>query len=305
LRYAASRGFKPKERTSLKIPDWGWLKTTSQNQLEIELAPLEIFLANYLKTATDPAKVQIAQYSQSLTQAARAQLAKRRVQDAWALFYSAELEEYKLMDANEINARAGKILYVDTEVLSDGAKQNVRRLIGVDSGNGDWKLKNPPNQDDVIEARRTVQSYYNDKYINLGLSMQQLSILATIALILSVLIISTLTKVPNAISVTEWLFWLTIGLLGAAGGTISGLLGLQAGFALKGGMPERLLNKWITIAKPIVGFAAAIIIAIFIIGGLVQVADITISNYLIYAMAFVSGFSERLIIGAVTSRLPT
>jgi hypothetical protein len=117
-------------------------------------------------------------------------------------------------------------------------------------------------------------------------------------------LIFTLPGITEPIASTNAVFWLNIGLFGAVGGSISGLLGLQQAFSSTNDIPEKVLNKWVTIAKPIIGFAAAVLIAIFIIGGLVQVADIAVSNYLIYAMAFVSGFSERLIIGAVESRLP-
>jgi hypothetical protein len=291
-----------------KLPDWERLKSTSQKQLELELAPLEELLNEYVTNPPNPNKVLIAKNALSYVNKAKIELDKRRVQNAWALFYGAELLEYRLIDIQEIiDARAGKILFEHASLLDEGAKQNVRRLVGVASGNGDWKLNTPVKLDNLIEARRIVQDYYNDKYIYLGLTLELLSILTAIAGVLSLIITVTLTWIPSTstISTTNWLFWFTIGLLGGSGGSISGLLGLQQAFALKSDTPERLLNKWITIAKPVLGFAAAIIIAIFVIAGLVQVANITISNYLIFAMAFISGFSERLIIGAVAARLPS
>ncbi len=296
-----------------KYPEWNWLKSTSQKQLELELSPLEEFLTHYIATnSPHPSKadsVDTAKYAQTLAEKARAKLKNRRVQDAWELFYEAELSQYKLMDRQEIDARAGKILFEDASLLNDGEKKNVRRLIGVASGNGDWKLQDNLDVDKVVEARRVVQDYYNDKYTCLALTLQQLSILATVAILLSVVIMFTLTGIPGtistSISTTNLLFWFTVGLFGGVGGSISGLLGLQDAFALNNDIPEKVLNKWVTIAKPVIGFSAAVIIAIFVIGGLVQVSNVTISNYVIYAMAFVSGFSERLIIGAVQARLPS
>jgi hypothetical protein len=282
-----------------------WLKSTSQKQLELELEPLEEFLSTY-DNPSDPKKVAIAKNALSYVQKAKGEVQKRNVQNGWALFYTAELLEYRLMEPAEVDARAGKTLFEHAPLLDEGAKQNVLRLIGIASGNGDWKLATPVNLDNAIEARRIVQNYYNNKYTYLDLTMQQLSILAAIAGVLSLIIMFTLTSIPstNAVPTGNWWFWFTIGLFGGAGGSISGLLGLQQAFSLKSDTPERLLNKWITIAKPVIGFSVAVIIAIFIIAGLVQVANIAVSNYLIFALAFVSGFSERLIIGAVAARLP-
>lgn len=290
----------------MKLPEWNWLKSTSQKQLELELAPLEEFLDQYIKNPPVPANLSVAQKALLYVNKSRAEVREARTQNAWALYYDAELVTYQLMDPAEVDAKAGKLLFEDTAMLSDGAKQNIRRLIGQDSGSGGWKLVSPIKLENVIECRRIVQNYYNNKYIYLELTMQQLAILTVIALALSVASIITLTLVPStgAVPTGNWLFWFTIGLLGGSGGAISGLLGLKDAFALKSDTPERLLNKWMTIAKPIIGFAAAIIIAIFAIAGLVQVADLTVSIYLIFALAFVSGFSERLIIGAVASRLP-
>jgi hypothetical protein len=138
--------------------------------------------------------------------------------------------------------------------------------------------------------------------------MQLLAILAVIVAILTSIVAFTLTMlVPTAVAAVpnNWVFWVTIGLLGGIGGSISGLLGLKQSFALDSDMPERVLNKWITIAKPIIGFGAAIVIAIFVFAGFVEVANIEVSTYLVFALAFISGFSERLIIGAVASRLPS
>ena len=115
---------------------------------------------------------------------------------------------------------------------------------------------------------------------------------------------SVIASNPSQVSSGHLLFWIIIGFFGAAGGAISGLYGLKQAYSLECGTPERVLNNWITLAKPAVGFAAAIIITTFLIAGFVQAANITMSNYVVYVMAFISGFSERLIIGAVEERLP-
>ena len=139
------------------------------------------------------------------------------------------------------------------------------------------------------------------------MALKQLSILAAVAFFVSIFIIVGILKVPlpdsTQVSSTKWVFWITIGLFGAVGGAISGLYGLKQAYLADAGIPERVLNSSITTAKPLVGFAAAIIIATFLIGGLIQIENTAISNYLAYGLAFISGFSERLIIGVVEKRL--
>ena len=333
---------------TLNPKEWQWTKSTSHLQLDRVLSPLKIFLANY--KSSDPSKVEILERARVLAKDSEEKLKKADVQEAWALFYQAELEQYRLLGTKEIDGIAGKILYEENEMLSEGAQKHVRQLIGVDSGNGDWKLKpSPIDPEDVIEARRKVHEYYIDKYTNLGMALKQLAILAFIAVVASLSIIVLMLSVPgnsfafdhfsaanftaaevtstnfnstnftainfnatdifasnaSQVSSAHWIFWIAIGSFGAIGGAISGLFGIQQAYALESGTPERVLNNWITLAKPAVGFAAAIIIGVFLIGGLVQAANITMSNYLFYAMAFISGFSERLIIGAVEERLPS
>jgi hypothetical protein len=290
----------------LQYPDW--LKSTSHKQLELELGPLEISLKQYLDSKpTDPVKIKYAEDAQAYLEKSKDALSKRKIQNAWALYYKAELLQYYIKPNDEVNARAGKILFENTNMLGAGAKQNIRRLIGQDAGNGNWDLKKPVDTDKVVESRRIVQEYYSTKYIYLDVTMQLLAILAVIVAILTSLVAFALTIAPTAVAAApnNWVFWVTIGLLGGIGGSISGLLGLKQSFALDSDMPERVLNKWITIAKPIIGFGAAIVIAIFVFAGFVEVANIEVSTYLVFALAFISGFSERLIIGAVASRLPS
>jgi hypothetical protein len=290
------------ERHLLKYTIESFFRTTSHKQLELELYPLENFLANYVKEHPDQ-NVELVKHAQTLVNAATEELKKHRVHIAWALFYEAELLEYNLMSEQERNARAGKILFEDANVLNYGAKQNVYRLIGEASG-GNWKLQKHLEPENVVEARRIIQRHYNNQYTYLGLVLTQLSILAIIAFSTTLLAALALGGMPDNISTTNSLFWCALGLFGAIGGSISGLLSLKQAFSQRCDTPERILNKWTTIAKPIIGFVDAIVIGVFLIGGLFQVADLAIGNYLIFGVAFISGFSERLIIGAVTARLP-
>lgn len=353
------KSLKPKW---LKIPSWlrETFKSTSQKQLECVLIPLEKFLKNYAPPPTSPTKgtptpslssAQLFQMAKELVDETKKELAEHRIEEAWGSFYEAELLQYQLMQKEELVEQARKILFTDINVLDNDEKKCVQKSIGTSTSSGDWDLKQGDDltKDEIIGARKVVQNHYNNKYFHLSLSLAQLSILATIALVASLLIIVTTHYVPNniftfdllsagnftatsvtssnfnatnfaasnftatnitasssnQISSSNLLFWIAVGLFGALGGAISGIYGLKDAFTSSTDMPESVLNKWLTVARPAVGFAAAVAIAYFLIAGLVQVADITVSNYLLYVMAFISGFSERLIIGSVQQRLPS
>jgi hypothetical protein len=140
--------------------------------LELELGPLEEFLKQYLANPVDPNKIQKAKDAQLYVDKANLALHQRKVQNAWALYYEAELLEYELKTKEELDARAGKILFESAILLNDGAKQNVRRLIGQGSDNGGWVLQKNVASSNVIEARRIIQDYYIKKYTYLDVAMQ-------------------------------------------------------------------------------------------------------------------------------------
>lgn len=306
------------------VIDWleEQFKSTSQKQLENELYPLIIFLNKYNPSsssipATGISKGDLPRIKEQALQLASEStdlLRKRKVQEAWALYYEAELLEYRLLTDEQLKDKAKKILFQDTGELDDSEKQCVQSFLGTSDNKGNWSLKDPPpNTEEIIEARSVVQNHYNGRYYHLSLALTQLSILAAVALVASVLIIALTHLVPTSVSSSGSVqfsrgslsFWFAVGFFGALGGAISGLYGLKDAFAASADMPECIFNKWQTIARPIVGFAAAIAISYFVIAGFVQAANLTVSNDVMFVMAFISGFSERLIIGSVQQHLPS
>ena len=143
------------------------LKSTSHLQLERELSTLKTFLDNYEKNySSEPNNLQIAKGAKGTAKKAEDKLSACKVQEAWALFYKAELEQYMLLGSDELEGRAGKILFENTGMLGDAGKKRVRKLIGEDTGNGDWKLKNKVKPESVVESRRVIQEFYIEKYTN-------------------------------------------------------------------------------------------------------------------------------------------
>ena len=94
-------------------------------------------------------------------------------------------------------------------------------------------------------------------------------------------------------------------MFGALGGTISGIHSIKNSYLAGADIPEGVLNTWLTLARPVIGLAAALAITVFVLGGLVNIGEITVGIYLIFAVAFASGFSEKIIIGAVGKATPS
>lgn len=251
---------------------------------------------------------------------------------------------YQVLEDNELKAAASTILSEAEKVLSDSEKENVRRLIGsARPEDGGWQLKDQPPRENIIEAKKAIQTHYCDAYTNLGMALRQLAILSLIAFILIASIIVSLSfftdsdfsattfsasnvtagnvKAENFtatdfssanftatdITVTNQIGYGNMIFLFSVAlfGALGGTISAMVAIAQgsRGSTPERLFNSWLTVAKPIVGALAAVAITIFLIGGIVQALSIT-TNY-IFAMSIAAGFSERIVLGAIDSQEPS
>ncbi|HLA99530.1 MAG TPA: hypothetical protein VJL34_13845 [Anaerolineales bacterium] len=85
-------------------------------------------------------------------------------------------------------------------------------------------------------------------------------------------------------------------IFGVLGACISGILTL-ANSSTRQQIPEKLLNSWVTIARPLVGAVSALAIVVFVLIGILEFGDKSPGLYL--AAAFTAGFSERLLIKTI------
>jgi hypothetical protein len=276
--------------------------------------------------------------NENLTEADAA-LKRGQVQCAWGHYYEAELFGYHLLDEPSIRTHALSMLYDQRSSLDEDEKKTVQALLGTARPNdGGWELKPDLKMEEVVAARRTVQDHYNTRYTELSMILRQLQILGFIALLLMIALIPILVNSPattlsvanfkadnftasnvvtsnlttanftgtninalnvqasNVITASNVYFLLAIAIFGALGGTFSAMISLSN--SSTGDVPERLVNSWLTIAKPIVGAIGALAIFVLLLGGIIQALSLT--NYLIFAMAFASGFSERIVFGALS-----
>jgi len=151
---------------------------------------------------------------------------------------------------------------------------------------------------DVVEAQRILDLKKEDD-IEKSIAVQtQLITLSLISVFLvGSIIILLSTDVINT-DLDNYGSWICITLFGALGGVISGVYSFQkVSFRNDIDTPTWLMNGWLTVLKPIVGAAAAVVIIIFVKSGIADLGEI--STYQLLAVAFVSGFTERLVNGSV------
>ena len=150
-----------------------------------------------------------------------------------------------------------------------------------------------------IEAGKFCQEHHTNTYIKLRTAQFQLEILAIIAIMPIIALIFLLPNISGQINFYNGALLGSIVLLGIMGGCFSGILSIARGTS-KGRIPDQLLDSWLTLSRPIIGAVAALAISAFLISGLIQLG-IYLTEYLILAISFAAGFSERLLVKAVES----
>jgi hypothetical protein len=125
--------------------------------------------------------------------------------------------------------------------------------------------------------------------------------------VLAILIVSIqyceILNVEKSLFNNANLIW-GILLFGLLGGAISAVISV-AKASTKSKIPEQISSFLITTMRVFLGAGSALVISIFLASGLwdkIFAFQLEIdSNYIYYAIAFVAGFSERLVLKAVES----
>jgi hypothetical protein len=89
------------------------------------------------------------------------------------------------------------------------------------------------------------------------------------------------------------------GTLGASVSVAQGLLKAD----LTGKIPEHKVSSFVILMRPPIGAAAAIVAVVLTEAGILHLS--TDSQFVLMAVAFTAGFSERFIVGAVESLAQT
>jgi hypothetical protein len=150
----------------------------------------------------------------------------------------------------------------------------------------------------LVEAEKLIHHHDEENNFKANLIQTQSIILSFVSLGLALCIIVLLAFFQISINFNNLESLLAVAFFGALGGSISGIYSYKTiDWKNNEERPVQILNKYLTLTKPLVGAAAAIVVLVFVSTGFINLETTEAYQYL--AIAFVSGFSERLITGAV------
>jgi len=220
-----------------KFTDFG---TSSLKQLDAVIGPFELELQNMISEKEKEGE-ETSPWKENSLQALRCAKQALYVCDpdrGWRYFYLAELMSLYLLDEKKLRGFAKATLNEAEEELSLWKKKSVQDLLGKDG-----VLKEKVDKNQVYLAREILQDYICLVYNNLRIARFQLRILVILALVLIGLSIWILTNLSGQIEINNGFFLSSVGLFGAMGGTVSGIISTSRG-TVKGKIPEQLLNSW-------------------------------------------------------------
>jgi 8-oxo-dGTP diphosphatase len=193
--------------------------------------------------------------------------------------------------------------------LSKWRTASVRALLCDAEG----KLRSDLTADQVVRAKRLVDEHQDNVYQKLGILRSRLRLLSVAGLIaLAVWLIVPPFAPPGAPALASassafwgqaWLgprlAWLGIVLAGILGALFSGFSTSMSTDQAKTRIPVELSSSAVTAARLTMGVVASLAISIFFVSGALNLVQPTYE--LLLAVAFVAGFSDRLLLRAIES----
>lgn len=225
-------------------------------------------------------------------------LVQDKTELAWQHYHSALRSELKLDSEASLKFKIEQLRNESTEKLSDWRSKTV--LVSLE--NADDTL---PETDTVIEGYRVLHDHFSNVYLKNRNILFQLTVLSGILFFFLLvffgiswsghLLIAPVTDESTQITTIQLLVAAIMGIFGAC---------LSATFSLSRGIkgvkiPQQQINLGITLSRPLVGAVSAIVIYFFAVSELVfPNQSFNAAGYL--SISFVAGFSERLVIYAVS-----
>ena len=209
---------------------------------------------------------------------------------------------------DEVEARAVALRHESADKLSSWRRATVDELLGQVSGPPVPSAPDRQATDDAREGQRRRVLLYeatrirdeaaDNSYRRLALVRRNRTLLVPVMLgILACLLILLATGTEldedGADRGAEFVF--AVALLGALGASISAMQSVGQGAGQR--MPEALTSAAMTLTRPAVGAAAAVGAYVIAEAGFPKLD--TSSGYVLLALGFAAGFSERFIVGLV------
>lgn len=230
--------------------------------------------------------------ARALIDKAEAKLEDGRVDESWKCLDAARRMEHFGLEDEALIARAHAL-------REEAGKLNPWRKKAVETVLSDLdKRSTEAKRGRVYHAAWLRDEHLHNTYFKISLLRQQLNILGLILglALASVLLLSMSDALDSPPGGADWRTLLAIGLFGVLGASFSAILSL-ARTSTQSRIPEQVVNSTVTAMRPLLGAAAALAVYVFLESKFINLEVTTWAGIL--AIAFASGFSERLVIGAV------
>jgi 8-oxo-dGTP pyrophosphatase MutT (NUDIX family) len=289
----------------------------SYRRLVSESAPFEIEINKKISVYMDPSHPeQSGQHDQKIQMSDAALEHLERIHRAleagdielgWRHLHAAQQIALILDDDPEsLKNNASATLDECTEKLTSWRKTAVNHLLAGSSAGNDSGKKEPDGKSPTVKDPVTVRDLaialkilYEDKdnlYDKIQRFQYQFIILGIIGFLALGVLILSLPGTGDQIRMDNNAFLFSIIASGALGGTVSSIYTISRESDPKKKIPDQILNSWTTLMRPLVGAMSALAVLLFLMSGILNLNMGNVSVSLVLAIAFVSGFSERLII---------
>jgi len=227
-------------------------------------------------------------------------LHRKQLDKGWKCLLAAERMEIYGINEDERKARSVALCKEAEDKLKGWRKKSTLSALGCSTDQGPSRS----SAELLYYATSLRDEHFTNEYFRMAYLRNQLVILLLI-------LISALTIVYT-ISTLEWFkfasaetgifvpsgkkFLMGVIMFGVMGGAFSAIMSLSKTSAKKR-IPEQIVDSYVTLLRPALGAAGALVVYLFIS---MKLLDITLtSGPAFLAIAFVAGFSERLVVRGV------
>ncbi|MGB2764277.1 MAG: NUDIX hydrolase [Candidatus Aminicenantaceae bacterium] len=282
------RAMKARWRQFFGSPRYSRLANAlNQYDIELEWRIRKVDQFAYTEGWADASRQYLAEAIQALE--------NHDIDSGWQYLHAAQAMEIWGYNDEELNEKAS-ILRGESVKIKPWRRDKTLELL--DEKEGERSLI----KSNVYRATVLRDEHFNNLYFKLGMRGRDLRILFAVLLlvIFALPILAAFSLMPQAIENAKTI--LAVELLGALGALFSMARTLTRG-SLEANIPQEIFGSLVTFIRPVMGAAAALAGYIFLkIGMLPRIlSSLTSDNmdFIILAVAFASGFSERLVIGAI------
>jgi 8-oxo-dGTP pyrophosphatase MutT (NUDIX family) len=226
---------------------------------------------------------------------------KDDIDAAWRCFHAAARMEIFGYDDSEL-ASVAIMLRREAEKLKDWRKKAVFDLIGhAEPPKGQTAA--PVNVTRLYLAVLIRDEHYDNQYFKISLRRNNLRVLTPILLlgIVAMPFLAWLSILPGPVS--NWKELVAVELFGVLGASFSVAITLTQS-SLDEKIPDQVIGSFLTWMRPAIGAVAAVAAYVLMHAKILQTVistELTGSIAGMLAVAFIAGFSERLVIKAIAS----